>query len=203
MASVTPADVRVYLPELTGTARDAVLDVLIARAEDRLARECGVYDPGDPDADLGFESKAVTLYLDGTGTRRLPLPYGPIQSITSIYDDPEREYNADDLVDAADYEYHHDHGPEVWLVDDSTHGVWYTGSRNIKITATLGYATIPSGVQAAVAMLAAHYYRLATPRAGASSMSGTGQTVAYRDEAIPEAVWQALARHRRYDSGWG
>lgn len=203
MASITAAEARLYLPELTGTARDAVLDTLIVRAEDVLARYCGFYDEADPDADLTFRATSRTLYLDGTVKRYLTVPYGPIQSVTSVYDDVEREYNADDLVAATDYEIFNRDGPQLWLKLDSVHGLWQRGTRNIKLTATLGYTTVPSVIKGCIARLTAHYYRLASPRAGSQSLSGNGQSQTFRDETIPAPILHDLARFRRFDTGWG
>lgn len=203
MASITAAEARLYLPELTGTARDTALDTLIARAEDVLARYCGFYDESDPDADLTFAATSRTVYLDGTGKRYITLPFGPLQSVTSVYDDVEREYNADDLVAASDYEVFHRDGPELWLKLDSVHGLWQVGTRNVKLTGSIGYSTVPAAIKGCIARLAAHYYRLASPRAGAQSMSGGGQTQAFRDETIPPAILHDLARFRRFDTGWG
>ena len=68
---------------------------------------------------------------------------------------------------------------------------------------TVIQSTVPSVIKGCIARLTAHYYRLASPRAGAQSMSGGGQSQSFRDETIPPAILHDLARFRRFDTGWG
>jgi len=86
-----------------------------------------------------------TEYYDGLGETELPLRHWPIVSITSLYDDTDRQYNSDDLLynvpgDSSQDEY------EVLEVNNK-HGIirridaaFDNGKSNVKITYVAGYS---------------------------------------------------------------
>lgn len=90
-------------------------------------------------------SSERTEYFDG-GRDYVLLNYWPSVTIGSIYDDPDKDFGADTILDADDY--HVDNHGIIWLrIGNLAEGV---GS--VKVTYTAGYAStsaIPSDLQSA------------------------------------------------------
>ena len=191
MALATAAQIRVYLRSLQGTAEDSTLDSMISRFDAIGASWCGL-----PSASVStsptFEDVTITQYIDGPGGQELHTAR-PIQSVTSIYDSTDRTYAAADLVASGDYTLYGDEGL-IRLDDDSAHGAWSTTTRAIKLTAVIGFATVPAAV--------AFWYQI-RETAGRRSVSQGGGSVSLTDSGLsllPE-VKEALAPFR-LTHGW-
>jgi uncharacterized phiE125 gp8 family phage protein len=100
-----------------------------------------------------FEQTTYTEYYDGDGSDELFIDHYPIISVTSIYDDLDRDYEAEDVFEDDDYMIYEDQG--MIKLDDT---YFQDGSKNVKITYSAGYAAIPNDIQMAVVQLAAAAY---------------------------------------------
>lgn len=143
MALMTASALRDAIPELTGTAEDTKLDTLIARADGACARFLGI-PPASATGTPTMESTSYTFYLTGNGGRELWLPLRTFTAITSIYDDPNRDYtDSTYLVSSADYALRWDpqRGQHVYLLSTATHGAWSDTDRAIRVVGTAGYSS--------------------------------------------------------------
>jgi len=193
MAIATAAQVRLYVRAISGTAEDTTIDTLIARFDALAAGWCG-YQAATSSASPTFEDVTITQYLDGPGGVELRSPIQPIQSVTSIHDSSDRSYSSGDLVDSGDYTLYGDEGL-VRLNDDSAHGAFSTVPRAIKLTAIIGYATIPAAIIHACGLQAAFWYQ-GRDHIGKSSVSQGGGSVSTKGLDLLPEVKQALAPYR-------
>jgi hypothetical protein len=201
MAIATAAQVRVYIPSLTGTAADTDIGTLIDRFDALAARYIGfpVYDSG---TNPTLEDQTYTFILDGQGGRTLYCPIRPLVSITSIYDDPTGKFAAATLIAATDYNdiSRLGHG-EVVLDSDAVHGVWSDAEYAIKLTVVAGWSTIPSEiVEACCQWVAAKFNNRGSH--GRSSV-GVGEAVVNLtdvDDVLPPAVRAILAPYRCFNA---
>ena len=103
-----------------------------------------------------FEADDYTLYLDGNGTDSLYLPNYPINEITSIYVDTDRNFNADTELTSDNYVTYETEGI-ISLTNDATMltsilaGKFPKTRQCVKIVANLGYASdsVPYDLQKA------------------------------------------------------
>jgi hypothetical protein len=193
MALLTVAEVREYLPGLSGD--DAVIAALVTALDDAIARWLGFPAYDDTDART-VEDVAYTLYLpDGDDSavssdgQVLYLPR-PISSVTSIYDDDLWAWGSDTLIAATDY-LTDKPGGRVLLKPGSTCGAFGTSLRRLKVSATCGFTAPPGPIKLAAKLWCAHVYNLRS-RHGKLSISGGQVTESLRDETMPEAARQLL-----------
>ena len=199
MALATAAQIRVYLRSRQGTAEEATRDSRSSRFD-----AIGASWWGLPSASVStsptFEDVTITQYIDGPGGQELH-PARPIQSVTSINDSTDRTYAAADLVASGDYTLYGDEGL-IRLDDDSAHGAWSTTTRAIKLTAVIGFATVPAAITHACGLQVAFWYQN-RETAGRRSVSQGGGSVSLTDSGLsllPEGK-EALAPFRR-THGW-
>lgn len=211
MPLVTAAQVRdAGIPALSGTGRDSdLIEPLIARATAALAQWCG-YPMPSTGARATLESATYVLCLTGLreDRRRLLLPFdgGRVTAITSIYDDPDRDWTSDTLVASSDYTLRSREG-EVFLSSSSVQGAWtYDPEGAVKVTMTAGWTAtgganpVDLPVEQAILMLVQHWARLRT-EAGRTSVGASGVSVGTRDETIPESVQQLMSPYKLWT--WG
>lgn len=92
-----------------------------------------------------FDSATYTEYHDGVGNDRLHLEQFPVTSITGVYEDTSREWEASSEVDSDDY----------FLVDESVimrkSGLFTVFPQAIKVVYVAGYSsvTMPSDLKMA------------------------------------------------------
>ena len=193
MALITAAQAREQIPELTGVAMDTLLESLIDATGRIFARWCG-YPAPSVGADPTMEPASYTRYYRGPGGRVLRLDVTPVNSITSIYDDPDGDWGADDLVASGDYSILDGTTGTVLLASTSTHGAWSGQSRDaipaIKVTYSAGYVAVPDGL-AHLAKLAVKAMWTARPTQRPEER-GDGALEAL----IPAAVRQGLQLYR-------
>ena len=193
MAVVTAAEVRDYLPTLSGTGDDTLITTLISRFDSAAAAYLGFIRRSDGAESI--ESGTYVEYLDGPGGRDLTTTVKPIISITSIYDDPDLDYtDSADLIAASDYTLYKDEG-RIILDYNATDASWSVGYRHIKITYVAGFASIPNQIKHAACLQVAHWYQ-GRSHIGRTNLSSQGQTVSLNTlELLPE-VKQALMPYR-------
>lgn len=137
---LTDADtfVSLYAPEtsLDNVDDAAAIAALLISIELEFGRVLGFGRLGTT-----VESGSVVMYLDGSGEELLDLPANPVTAIASVYEDIERTYDADTLVSSDDYELCNE-GNRYYLLTKPTgsRAMWLTGTRSIKVTATIGYS---------------------------------------------------------------
>lgn len=89
-----------------------------------------------------------TLLLDGTGSKKLLLPDWPINSVSAVYVDRCREYEAD--TEVADFLIYK-HGM-LWRDIE-----WPEVPQAVKVECNLGYSDVPADLENAVIELVAYY----------------------------------------------
>jgi len=186
-----------YVPQLTQD--DSTLGTLIDRAEGALAMWLRWPIP-DGFGRPTLEQQTYTFFLNGPAYAdfmRLDLPIRPIQSITSIHDDPDRVYGADTLVAASDYEVDKNKG-EIFLLPQATHS-WNHARRTIKVVCDCGLVESQDVEVAkqAIVMLVKHWWELRHTQGLASATQG-GQSQARRSEALPVHVTQLVSHWRTW-----
>lgn len=203
MPLVTAAQVRTAaLPEVGGTGLDSgLIEPLITRADRVLASWCH-YPAPNSSATRTLETAAYTVYLTGSkqDRRRLCLPWdaGRVNSVTSIYDDPLRDWGSDTLVASSDYTLLASEGA-VLLSSGSAQGVWTNEVEgSIKATLSVGWAdtAAPDDVKQAAILLVQHWMRLRTEAGHESISSGGGGSVTTRPDSIPGSVAELMAPYR-------
>jgi len=133
-----------------------------------------------------------TEYYNGEGEDTILLKAYPVNSIASIYDDPDREFGAETLIDSDNY-----------FVDAATGLVtlfqglvaFSTGRGNIKVTYNAGYSTIPYDAQRGLMMLAAWLAQ----RAGSEGMIAQtlgGKSEQYDPSVIPLYIRQCFIPYK-------
>lgn len=195
MAVVTAAEVRAYLPTLTGTGDDTLLGTLAARFDQLAAGYLGF--PNQNSGAISIESGTYVEVLDGPGGRELTVNARPVTSVTSVYDDPDLDYtDAADLIAADDYTIYGQEG-RIVLDYDATDANWSEGRRHIKITYVAGYtgATMPNAVKHAACMQVAFWYN-ARVHVGKTKVQTAGQSAEMQTLMLLPEVKEALAPYR-------
>lgn len=199
MALITAAEARFYLRGLSGTGEDTDINTLVTRVDAALAAWLG-FPARDEATDSTLEDVSYVLYLDGPGGLVVQSPVWPIQSVTSIYDDPDRAYAAASLVAATDYTLDKPVG-KIILGNSAVWGSWSESWRAIKLTVVAGWTTVPERIKHAVGLQVRHLWR-ARDLAGVESMSGpTGMSASLRPFTVLPEVRELLAADRLV-GGW-
>lgn len=195
MALITVAQAKEHIPLLTAdsTAEDSRLTTIIGRVGRVFARYCG-YPPATVGANPTMESASYVLHLDGPGGQELRLPVWPVTAVTSIYDDPDRNYTSSYLVSSSDYDTEGSEGLVI-LRPNATHGAWSTSRRAIKATFTGGYSTVPDDLALAACLMTRHVWDLKNTQ-GRGSVSQGEQNAQLRPETIPDVVREVLEPFR-------
>ena len=132
-------DVKAFLniPQST-TEKDTLLEFCVNGASGHIRRYCK----------HSLRRKTFTEDYDGVeGQTELVLRQFPVVSVTSLYDDTDRAYTSDTLIDPEDYGINYDAG--MIVLDGET---FCTGVRNSRAVYVAGYAefTINAGYTDAI-----------------------------------------------------
>jgi len=142
-----------------------------------------------------LKARDLTEYYSGDGSNTLMVNNYPINSIASIYDDLDRAYGADTLIDSGDYVIM----PTTLafkVVYDG--GVFMRGIRNIKITYNAGYSTIPWDLREACLELVGFYWmNTEEKRFGILSINLGDGSVRIDTTQVPKSVMQILEYYKR------
>ena len=203
MAIITAAQAKAYIPTLSASSStdDTLLNTLISRFDTVAAGHLGFVRQSS--GAISIESGTYVEYLDGPGGRELHLSAKPVTSVASIYDDPDAEYTADELIAASDYTLY---GIEGLVMLDTTGADTYfsTAHRAIKATYTGGYgdagATMPTGIKHAACLQVAHWYNHRAS-IGKTNVSSQGQSANLQSlDLLPEV--KAALRPYRLATNW-
>ncbi len=182
-------DVREALQFETAEAvsENNLLVSLINRTSSRMETYCG----------RNFKVREYTEYQDGDGTPTVFTDHYPITSVSSLWDDTEREFtdSSNDLLSSADYMIYSDEG-SIRLYNDET--TFNKGYQNIKITYSGGYETLPGDLEEACLDWVLTLYRKIKDRThGYMTKSASGASVLIDLKAIPESVKAVLDSYRK------
>lgn len=167
----------------TSSTMNDKLEDLINRKSTQLLKYVGIDT---------FLTTTRTEYYDGNGTKYLFLKYKPVNSIASIYDDTDWEWDGDSLIAATDYRIVGNRF--VVLKDD----IFTTGDQNIKITYSSGYSEIPGDVkQACIEEIVFAYENANQHRIGLiqKTIDGAG-SVQYYETGIMKSTTQILNKYK-------
>lgn len=138
-----------------------------------------------------FESGSITEYHDGEGRKSFYTDEFPVTAVASLYDDIERNYTSGYLIDTDDY---------VWYADGRVEldgGTFSDGLKNIKITYTAGYSTIPADLVELATRWVAKIV-LYRKNIGVSSISGADGSVTYFDRFLDAEMIATIEDYRDY-----
>lgn len=143
--------------------------------------------------DRKLEGASRVEYYDGGGISSLQLKSYPIKAITSIYDDLDRGFNAEDLIAAADYTF----TPETGITE-LIGLVFADGTRNVKVTYEAGYGgtgydPLPYDLRQALIQLATAMYL--EGKAGVNVFEN--QEIVYRPSYLKKEAYKVFDRYRR------
>jgi hypothetical protein len=100
-------------------------------------------------------TRANTDYYNGGGINTIMLNNYPCTTLTSVYDDLARAYGADTLVDAASLVVMPTDLLYMIVYDN---GTFMSGMKNVKITYTAGYTTVPYDLEQACLGIVGVYF---------------------------------------------
>lgn len=140
-----------------------------------------------------IKERSYTEYQDGDGSNKVLVDQYPILVVTSLHDDPTRQFTSESEIDSTDYAVFNDHG-RINLVSDG--GNFAASEQNIKIVYTAGYAAIPDDLELAATMHVAYMYNK-SGHEGHSSISLGGLAKSYDPAPIPEEVKFYLEPYRK------
>ncbi len=199
MAIVTAEEARAYIPTISGTGSDALLNTLIARFDSIAGAYMGF--PKQDDGTHSIESGTYTEYLDGgidaPDGRELMLMVRPVVSITSLFDDPDQHYDdSADQIASTDFILYGIQGRLV-LRNDKTDTQFSGTRRGVRVIYVAGYtsSTMPQAIEHACCLQVAHWFN-ARGHIGKSNVSSAGQSAAVMNLSLLPEVKEALAAYR-------
>jgi len=138
---------------------------------------------------------AVTLQLDGTGTRRLDLREWPINSVTSVHVDSDLTFGAD--TEVTDFGTISERGTLY------RQGLWPKGYANVKVVANVGYATVPDDLEESVIQLVSYWLESPqiswlSPQLGGDAQSFQANYTGVLD--VPYQIRHVWDMYRRLDT---
>lgn len=138
-------------------------------------------------------STSLTEYYDGDGSNLLHLRSWPITTVSSIYvdDSTPRDWATEDLIDSDYYLVYETEGKVI------LDGYYFTaGNRNVKVTYTAGYSTVPYDLQQAVEDLVIFWYqRQKEKRVGVNSFNVGDKSTSYARD-VPTDIMNTFKRYR-------
>jgi len=142
-----------------------------------------------------LKSRDLTEYYSGDGTNIILTNEYPITAITAVYDDLDRSYGSDTLIDSSDLVYLPDRLAYMIVYDG---GTFNSGIKNLKVQYTAGYTTIPYDLQQACLEIIAYYYKNTEEnRFGVTARTIGGGSVTIETNNIPDSAMTILARYSR------
>lgn len=189
----TRAEVKSYLGiASSNTTDDSLLDALLLRTTKLIQNYTG--------RDL-LQTTYTDERYDGDGERDLHLLAYPLITLTSVYDDPDRDFDSESLLDedTSDVEGHYiiirkgfvENPGIIRRVD----GVWAKGDQNIKVTYVAGYAdaNIPKDLVQAQIDWVSFIYRNKDARVGIDSYRIGQYSVTYKKNSSMGAQGSGLS----------
>lgn len=141
------ANIKEYLGIPTGTTEDdALLGSLLTRVQDFVRSYLGrtITDEG-----------TITEHHDGLGKPYILLKEYPILTLTSVHDDPDRQFGSSSLIASTDLIQE----TELGIIRRKFEVPFQDYKKNVQVVYTGGYATVPGAVEQAVIELVASKYK--------------------------------------------
>jgi uncharacterized phiE125 gp8 family phage protein len=169
------------------------LGITVTTDDDKLLPLCqAAQDDAGGYVDYQLEGSTFIEILDGDGIDIIQLRNIPIKSITSIYDDIDRTYGSDTLIDSDDYEFNSKAG--IVTLIGLIFAKWVN---NIKATYLAGYGSgytaLPYDLKQALIYLASSMYL--EGKAGVNVMEA--QDIVYRPSYLKKEAHKILDGYRR------
>lgn len=156
----------------------------------------GVSESIRTNCDRLFHQADCIEYHDGDLSDCIIPNQYPVNSVASIYDDTERVFGADTLIDSTTYV----------IVDKiiirlfETGGYFNQGIQNVKLTYNFGFAVIPLDLQQACVEIVS--LKLKEGRGGGdlnvASKTRGELTTTYKDSEIPKWARDVLDKYKRF-----
>lgn len=142
-----------------------------------------------------LKARDLTEYYSGNGKNVLFVNNYPINSITSLYDDTDRNYGSETEITSDYYEILPENDKCMVVYVDSN---FNEGFNNIKIIYNAGYVTIPSDLQQACLEIIAYMYKNSEEgRMGLSSRNIGEGSIAIDVVDMPRFSSKILNQYRR------
>ena len=196
MAMVSAATLKTYLPEVTGTGADTDLTNLLERVECAIARYFGWVKPDGSD-DPQLLAATYTFFLNGPmfgNPAVLQIPIRPVNSITSIHSDPNRQYTGDTQLSSDDFVLDSLLGQAI-LDPVSANDSFDYAFRAIKVVCNCGFSTLPADLEHAVCVWASQLHRNKATQ-GKDSITQRAATVSISPKTMPPEIKEYLAPFR-------
>lgn len=155
MAIITRENLKTYLG-ISGTSEDDFLDLVVAGVDTLIESLSG----------RRFESETYTeQVVDGTGRQRLYLPNRPLTAVSEVRVSGEGVAgvnNSSDFDSSTIWNVNDDYVIDSLTQDErnqsllvAVYGVWPLGIKNVRVTYTAGYTTVPADIKLAAYQIAA------------------------------------------------
>ena len=172
------------------------LSDLLERVECATARYFGWVKP-DGANDPQLLAATYTFYLNGPtfgNPSVLQIPIRPVNSITSIHSDPNRQYTDDTQISSDDFDLDSLLGQAILDPVNATDSFEYA-FRAIKVVANCGYTTLPADLEHAICVWASQLHRNKATQ-GKESITQRAATVSISPKSMPPEVKEYLAPFR-------
>ncbi len=198
MAMVTVSTLKQYLPEITGNNANTDLESLLDRVEAATARYMGWRKPKNL-ASPRMLSATYEFFLDGPtyeDPQVLQIPMRPVQSITSIHSDIDRQYGSDTLIDSSEYTLDQYEGRVIMDPIVAT-DIFERGYRAIKVVCEAGFAnsTLPADLEHGICVWASQLHRNKATQ-GKDSITQRAATISISAKNMPPEIKEILAPFR-------
>lgn len=181
-------NLKVMLGITSGSGSDAMLALIKAQIEAWVKTYCG----------REFLVASYTEYHDGYGDNQVRTLQRPIVSVTSVYSDPSRLFEAASLIPAAD------------IIGDSRSYVlgyielltyrFLKGLKSTKIVYSAGYSTIPSDLSGAVMKIICHQFKISSKQLYAEVTHHVGDMdITLNTDTWPKDAMEIVHGYRRMD----
>lgn len=198
MAMVTVSTLKQYLPEITGNNANTDLESLLDRVEAATARYMGWRKPKNL-ASPRMLSATYEFFLDGPtyeDPQVLQIPMRPVQAITSIHSDIDRQYGSDTLIDSSEYTLDQYEGRVIMDPIVAT-DIFERGYRAIKVVCEAGFAnsTLPADLEHGICVWASQLHRNKATQ-GKDSITQRAATISISAKNMPPEIKEILAPFR-------
>jgi len=140
-------------------------------------------------------SRSLTEYYSGGGVEMIMLNNYPCTTLTSVYDDLNRVYGADTLITLTNL---------VVMPTDLLYTIIYDGNvfgdglKNVKITYTAGYSSVPYDLQqACLGMVGLYFHHTDEKMLAVQSRSVGDGSVTVNTDKVPKWVEDILNGYKR------
>lgn len=179
------ADIKTMLG-LTTSGQDSLIAIIKANVEAWAKNYCG----------RDFLVSSYTEYHDGDGSAILRVRQRPITTVTSIYSDPARLFEAASLIPASDL-IGDAESLRLGFVELLTYK-YLRGAKSTKIAYSAGYSTIPTDLSMAVKLIVCKQYKVIDKKMFAERTQQVGDmTLTLSTDEFPKDAMTILESYRR------